>query len=316
MASFGMDGIFGLLIRVDSVLLLERCLAGHVIQSVCSQVDIVANVTGICDAHALILIPGRAVLYGQFDAAEYANRVGGIGGNCLTLFYKVAFNGKNVVLIYISGRQFEIVVGYRQIVDVHIEIFIKPECYRHLCLRTYALRKLKQQVPRGNICNIAAGNHGKQGLQLFGYLNRHHIQAKHIGNVHRQLRVDNMVAIHRIITAGEIFRISNGSCPCKGSIAACSVIKVKNGLICAVHGNLHTCADRIILSNLCSNRYVFQPGFLIAGKIEPVIYGFNRTRRSFAQIEFDIARGNGNGVFVISSNQRKPHGIAIYGIDA
>ena len=243
MASLGMNCIFGLLIRIDSVLLLERFLTGHAMQSVCSQIDIVANVTGIRNAHALIRIPSRAVLYGQFDAAENANRVGGIGGNCLTLFYKVAFNGKNVVLIYISGRQFEIVVGYRQIVDVHIEIFIKPECYRHLCLRTYALRKLKQQVPRGNICNIAAGNHGKQGLQLFGYLNRHHIQAKHIGNVHRQLRVDNMVAIHRIITAGEIFRISNGSRPCKGSIAACSVIKVKNGLICAVHGNPHACAD-------------------------------------------------------------------------
>ena len=125
-----------------------------------------------------------------------------------------------------------------------------------------------------------------------------------------------MVAIHRIITAGEIVRIGNGPCPCKGSIAACSVIKVENGLICAVHGNLYTCADRIVMGDQRGNRYVSQPGFFIAGKIESIISGFNRTRRFFTQIEFDIARGNGNGVFVISSNQRKTHAIAIYGIDA
>ena len=64
MAAAGVRGILRLLIGINSVLLLEGCLLGHVVECICAQIDIVADRTRVLDTQALIRIPLCAVLGG------------------------------------------------------------------------------------------------------------------------------------------------------------------------------------------------------------------------------------------------------------
>ena len=242
-AALGMNGVFRFLIGVNAVLLLERGLAGHVIERICAEINVIAHGTGVSNGQSLVCAPRCAVLNGELHAAENANGVSSIGRNCLALLDEVALDGKKIVFINFRRGKREVVVRHRKSVKIYINIRVKLEFYRYFGLAADAFRKLEKQIPCGNAGNIATGNHFKQRLKLFGNFYRHHIQTEDIGDIHRQIGVNYMVTIRDIVVAGNIFRVGNCSCPRKGSAAACCIVEVENSLIFAVHCNFKRSTD-------------------------------------------------------------------------
>ena len=207
MAAAGVRGILRLLIGIDPILLLEGGLLRHVVERVCAQIDVVANRTGVLNAQALIIIPLCAALGGQLHAAEDANRIGRIRIDGLALLDEVALHSEQIVFVQGCGCKTEVIIGHRQVGDVHSDILVKLELHCYLGLRAYALRQLEQQIPSRDAGNIAASNHGQKRLQLFRYLDRHHIQSKDIGDIHGLAGIDHMIAVCLAISSGKIFRI-------------------------------------------------------------------------------------------------------------
>ena len=316
MAAARMRGVFRLLIGVNAVLLLEGGLAGHVVECVCAQIDVVADRAGVLDAQALIIIPLCAVLGGQLHAAEDADGVGRIGIDGLTLLDKVALDGKKVVFVQHRRGQREVIVRHRQAADVHSHVLVKLELYRHFGLFADALRQLEQQIPCRDAGNVAAGDHRQQRLQLLRDLDRHHVQTENIGNVHRLAGIDHMIAVDLAVAAGDVFRVRDLTRPCKRPVAARRVVKVEDRLIFAVHGDLDRRADGIVAGNHCGHRRVFQSGAFHAGKCKAVTHSFNRTCRAAAQLKRDILRADRNGIFIVGSDQGKVYRLAVDGIDA
>ena len=316
MAAARMRGVFRLLIGVNAVLLLEGGLAGHVVECVCAQIDVVADRAGVRDRQRLIRVPCRAVPNAQLYAAEDADGVGRIGINGLTLLDKVALDGEKIVLIQLRRGQREVIVRHRQAADVHSHVLVKLELYRHFGLFADALRQLEQQIPCRDAGNVAAGDHRQQRLQLLRDLDRHHVQTENVGNVHRLAGIDHMIMIDLAVAAGDVFRVRDLTRPCKRPVAACRVVKVEDRLIFAVHGDLDRRADGIIACDLCSHRRVFQSGAFHAGKCKAVTHSFNRTCRAAAQLKRDVLRADRNGIFVIGGDQGKVYRLAVDGIDA
>ena len=316
MAAARMRGVFRLLIGVNAVLLLEGGLAGHAVERIRAQIDVVADRAGVLDAQALIIIPLCAVLGGQLHAAEDADGVGRIGIDGLTLLDKVALDGKKVVFVQHRRGQREVIVRHRQTTDVHSHVLVKLELYRHFGLFADALRQLEQQIPCRDAGNVAAGNHLQQRLQLLRELDRHHVQTENVGNVHRLAGIDHMIAVDLAVAAGDVFRVRDLTRPCKRPVAARRVVKVEDRLIFAVHGDLDRRADGIVAGNHCGHRRVFQSGAFHAGKCKAVTHSFNRTCRAAAQLKRDVLRADRNGIFIVGSDQGKVYRLAVDGIDA
>ena len=316
MAAARMRGVFRLLIGVNAVLLLEGGLAGHVVECVCAQIDVVADRAGVRDRQRLIRVPCRAVPNAQLYAAEDADGVGRIGIDGLTLLDKVALDGKKVVFVQNRRGQREVIVRHRQAADVHSHVLVKLELYRHFGLFADALRQLEQQIPCRDAGNVAAGDHRQQRLQLLRDLDRHHVQTENVGNVHRLAGIDHMIAVDLAVAAGDVFRVRDLTRPCKRPVAARRVVKVEDRLIFAVHGDLDRRADGIVAGNHCGHRRVFQSGAFHAGKCKAVTHSFNRTCRAAAQLKRDVLRADRNGIFVIGGDQGKVYRLAVDGIDA
>ena len=316
MAAAGVRGILRLLIGIDPILLLEGGLLGHVVECVCTQIDVVADRTGVLDAQALIIIPLCAILGGQLHAAEDADGVGRIRIDGLALLDEVALHSEQIVFVQGCGCKTEVIIRHRQVGDVHSDILVKLELHRHLSLRADALCQLEQQIPSCNAGNIAASNHGQKRLQLFRHLDRHHIQSEDIGDVHGLAGIDHMIAVYLAVAAGEVFRIGDISCPCEGSVAACGVVKVENRLIGTVHGDLNRSTDRVVPRNHGRDGHIAQTGLLAAGKGKAIVRSFHSTCCAVAQFKCDITRAHSNRILVIGCNQRKAHRVSVNGVDA
>ena len=316
MAAAGVRGILRLLIGIDPILLLEGGLLGHVVECVCAQIDVVADRTGVLDAQALIRIPLCAILGGQLHAAEDADGVGRIRIDGLALLDEVALQSEQIVFVQGCGCKTEVIIGHRQVGDVHSDILVKLELHRHLSLRADTLCQLEQQIPSCNAGNIAASNHGQKRLQLFRHLDRHHIQSEDIGDVHGLAGIDHMIAVCLAVAAGEVFRIGDISCPCEGSVAACSVVKVENRLIGTVHSDLDRGTDGVVPRDHGCDSNIAQTGLLAAGKGKAIVRSFHSTCCAVAQFKCDIACAHSDGILVIGCNQRKAYRISVNGVDA
>ena len=316
MAAAGVRGILRLLIGIDPILLLEGGLLGHVVECVCAQIDVVADRTGVLDAQALIRIPLCAILGGQLHAAEDADGVGRIRIDGLALLDEVALHREQIVFVQGCGCKTEVIIGHRQVGDVHSDILVKLELHRHLGLRADALCQLEQQIPSCNAGNIAASNHGQKRLQLFRHLDRHHIQSEDIGDVHGLAGIDHMIVVCLTIAAGEVFRIGDISCPCEGSVAARGIVKVENRLIGTVHGDLDRGTDRVVPRDHGRDGHIAQTRLLAAGKGKAIVRSFHSTCCAVAQFKCDIARAHSDGILVIGCNQRKAHRVSVNGVDA
>ena len=315
-AAAGVRGILWLLIGINPILLLEGSLLSHAVECVCTQINVVADRTGVFDAQALIRIPLCAVLGGQLHAAEDADGVGRIRIDGLALLDEVALHSEQIILVQGCGCQTEIIIGHRQVGDVHSDILVKLELHRYLGLRTDTLRQLEQQIPSCDAGNIAASNHGQKRFQLFRNLDRHHIQSEDIGDIHGLARIDHMIAVCFAIASGKIFRIGDISRPCEGSVAARGVVKVENCLIGTVHSDLDRGTDGVVPRDHGRDGHIAQTRLLAAGKGKAIVRSFNGTCCAVAQFKCDIACAHSDGILVIGCNQRKAHRVSINGVDA
>ena len=125
-----------------------------------------------------------------------------------------------------------------------------------------------------------------------------------------------MIAVRLAVSAGEIFRVGDLSCPRKGSVAARGVVKVENCLIGAVHGDLDRGADGVVPRNHGRNGHIAQTGLLAAGKGKAIVRSFHSTCCAVAQFKCDIACAHSDGILVIGCNQRKAYRISVNGVDA
>ena len=125
-----------------------------------------------------------------------------------------------------------------------------------------------------------------------------------------------MIAVCLAVAAGEVFRIGDISCPCEGSVAACSVVKVENRLIGTVHGDLNRSTDRVVPRNHGRDGHIAQTGLLAAGKGKAIVRSFHSTCCAVAQFKCDIACAHSDGILVIGCNQRKAHRVSVNGVDA
>ena len=124
-----------------------------------------------------------------------------------------------------------------------------------------------------------------------------------------------MIAVCLAVAAGEVFRIGDISCPCEGSVAACSVVKVENRLIGTVHGDLNRSTDRVVPRNHGRDGHIAQTGRLAAGKGKAIVRSFHSTCCAVAQFKCDIARAYSDGILIIGCNQRKAHRVSVNGVD-
>ena len=315
-SALGMDDVFRLLIGVNAVLLLERGLTRHAVKRIRAQIDVIADGAGVCNGNRLILAPLCIVLDAHFDAAEDADGIRGLRRDRLALLDEVALDGKHVALIDLCRGQREIVVRHRQPGDVHIDLRIEAELHGHLGLFADALCQLKQQIPCRDVGNVAACDHRQKRLQLFGNLDRHHIQTKDIGDVHRLAGVNDVIAVGHIIAAGDILRVRDLARPCKRPVAACRVVKVEDRLTFTVHGDLDRRADGIVTRDHGGDRDIPQAGFLDAGEHEAAVPRLDGARRIVAQLKCDVVRADRDRVFVVGDDQRKLDRLAVNGVDA
>ena len=315
-AALWMDDVFRLLIGVNAVLLLERGLTRHAVKRIRAQIDVIADGAGVCNGNRLILAPLCIVLDAHFDAAEDADGIRGLRRDRLALLDEVALDGKHVALIDLCRGQREIVVRHRQPGDVHIDLRIEAELHGHLGLFADALCQLKQQIPCRDVGNVAACDHRQKRLQLFGNLDRHHIQTKDIGDVHRLAGVNDVIAVGHIIAAGDILRVRDLARPCKRPVAACRVVKVEDRLTFTVHGDLDRRADGVVARDHGGDRDISQAGFLDAGEHEAAVPRLDGARRIVAQLKCNVVRADRDRVFVVGDDQRKLNCLAVNGVGA
>ena len=316
MAAARVRGIFRFLIGINPILLLERGLIRHAVKRVRTQIDVVADRTGVRDAQALLRIPLCAVLGGHLHTAENTDGVGRIRVDGLALLDEIALHGKRVVFIHGRRGQAKVIVGYGQIGNVHMDILVKLELHDHFGFRADTLCQLEQQIPGRDSGNVAAGYHGQQRLQFLRHLDRHHVQSEDIGDIHGLGGVDHMIAVCLAVAAGEILRIGNVSRPREGSVAACGVVKVENRLIGAVHGDLDRGADGVVPGDHGRDGHIAQAGRLAAGKGKAAVRSFHCTCRAAAQLKGDVAGTHSDRIFIVGCDQGKAHRIPIDSIDA
>ena len=311
----GMCGVFGLLIRIDAVLLLEGCLAGHTVQRICAEVDVISDGAGIGDGQAVVAVPCRVVPDRQLDAAEDAYRIGGIRVDGLTLLYEVALYCKEIVFVQLRACETEVIVRDGQIRHVDIEVRVKLYLDDDLGLGADALGKLEQQIPCGNSGNIAACDHRQQRLDLFRDAYSSHVEAEHIGDVHRQARVKDMVTVGLILAGGELLGVGDVSRPGEGSVAGRGIVKVEYRLILAVHRDLYRRAYRVVAGDLRGDGRISEAGVGAAGECKAKFRRFNGTGRIVAEVKLYIVRTDGNGILIIGRYQRQVHGLAVDSVD-
>ena len=232
--AFGMGGIFRLSIRVNTILLLEGFLAGHGVKRVSTQIDVIADITAVCQRQAVIFIPCCVILRSQRDATDNDNGVGGLGPDCLALLDPVDGKGQRVrCLIQLCIAQGEIVIHDLQIGVIDRRILIECNLHLYICLAADTLGKLQQDIPCGDIIQIASRHHGKKRNKLFGDLHLLHIQCKGVLGHHGQIGIVDIIGVGSdvILGRGDEGGVGYLPVPCQRTVAEHGGIKVKLCLI-------------------------------------------------------------------------------------
>ncbi len=120
-----------------------------------------------------------------------------------------------------------------------MEIAVKLNLNRYFRLRTNTLGQLKKEIPCCNISHISSCNHREKRTQIVRHINRCHVKRENIVNIHRLISINDMITIRLVLTVEDKFSIRDISYPCQTSVSARTIIKIKNRLILAIHGNFN-----------------------------------------------------------------------------
>ena len=295
--------MFLIYIWINSICLLCRFLASHIVQHAGAQIDVIAQIAAVGNGKAFILIPCSIGLRRCFDAAENNDGVGRIRFNRLRLLVPVADNRQGVgFLIQRRTGQGEVVIDQCQLRIVNVQIFIHLKIECNCGIFADALGQLEEQIPCANIVGVTASNQTQQGFDFFGDRHGGHIQRKDIGDVHCLLRISDMI-IGLTICGG----VGHIPIPCELLIARHGGIKVKHSFAVLVQCDLHRIANREILGQLRGDGHHADAGAFVTDERQPV----KCAGRTGAQREGNVTRTNCHRVSVIGCLKRQCHGGAI-----
>ena len=300
--------MFLIYIWINSICLLCRFLASHIVQCIGAQIDVIAQVTAVGNGEASVLVPCSVTLGRCLDSTEDNDGVRRIRFNRLRLLIPVADNRQSVGFL-IQGRTGpgEVIIDQLQLGIVDVKILIHLEIERNSSILSDTLCQLEEQIPCANIVSVTASNQSQQGLDFFGDRHGGHIQRKDIGDVHCLLRISDMI-IGLTICGG----VGHITIPCELLIARHGGIKVKDRFAVLIQCDLHRVTDGQILGQLRGDGHHADAGAFVTDERQPV----KCAGRTGAQREGNIISANCHKVSVIGCLKRQCHGGAIDGVHA
>ena len=203
MTALWMDHILRLLIGIDPIVLLEGGLTGHRVQRIGSQINVVADFSGIVHAEAVRRIPQCVILWCQLNAADDHNGIGCLLGDGLSLLDPADGQSQGVGLrVKLAAFQPEILIDDFQLTGIHRHIGIKAQLCLHGGFSADPLCQLQQDIPCRDIFKVSPCYHAQQRHQPFRHLDLLHIQCKGVGCCHRQSGLVDLInaAQHAVLT--------------------------------------------------------------------------------------------------------------------
>ena len=311
----GMDHILRLLIGIDLIVLLEGGLAGHGIQRIGAQIDVIADLTGIVHAEAVRRIPRRVISGRQPNAADNHNGIGRLLGDCLGLLDPADGQSQGVGLrIQLAVFQLEIVVDNFQLAGIHRHIGIKVQLRLHGGFPADPLRQLQENIPCGNIFKISPRHHAQQRHQPLRHLHLLHIQRKGVGGRHGHSGLVNLIDAvqYAVLTVRDHGGIGHLPVPRQIAVPIHGGVKVKFCLVLAVERQYHGCRYGVVGRKHGGHLHIADPrsGAGRKGK------SLHRPGGTVSQSDRHILRAENHGVSSTGRRQRQLRPLAIDHIHA
>ena len=278
-------------------------LHSKVIQCVCTQEDVVADIAADLDIQLIVAVPCSACLGLCLDAAQNADGITCSRIQSLLLVHPAAGQRYRVgSLIQNHILLVEVIVHDLQFGDIHIQVLIELGNHRDLSQHTDTLCQLHQEVPCGGIDIIAVGQHVNNILQLFGNADRSHIQCKGVFHIHALLGIGYLVsqAVHSR-------SVIHNTVPCQNTVAGCNSVKIKDCFICLEQIHNHVVIDFVIIVKLNRKLQAAHSEFFVGNESNTIdICNFIIVSGIFiAQIRPDIIQIIGNRIAVIGTDDRQ-----------
>ena len=290
----------GILIGIDPVGFLRGGPACQAVQRAGAQIDVIAQIAAVGNGKAFVLIPCSIGLRRCFNAAENNDRVGRIRFNRLRLLVPVADNRQGVgFLIQSRTCQGEVVIDQCQLRIVNVQIFIHLKIECNCGIFADALCQLEEQIPCAHTVHIAARDHTQERLDFIRHGHGGHIQRKDIGNIHRLLRISDVI-IGSIVRGG----VGHITVPRKLFITGHSGVKIKDRFTVLIQCDLHRVTDGQIFGQLCGDGHHADAGAFVTDERQPV----KCAGCTGAQGKCNIISANCNRIPVIGCLKGKCHG--------
>ena len=301
----------GRIIGVHEGFQIEGCLVLRFlrkgVQTACTQIDLVADLTAVCNSQTTLIGPCCVILGGQLDTTEDTHGVGFRRIDRLSLLLPIQR--------YLQGVGFRIqgcvlkleeLVYQGQTAVIHIHIGIEGNSGSNFRQGTDTLCQRHQECPRRCAFHVRARQHVDQIIQLAGDGNLGHVDRKDIGSNHI------LTGILDIIGIG-IFRscVGNLTIPSQLTVAAGCLVKVEGCLTLVVHCQRDACAHSSIMCQFNRKLCSLDGAIFIAVELEII----NRTCFRLLQCEYQIAFHNGDRLAVIQRLHRQFNHVAIDQVD-
>ena len=229
---------------MKSVNLLVFRLTCEGIKSVCSEVSLIANATGVNNAKCAVCIPVRAILGSKLDAGEHAKWICGRGINSLSLVNPVKSKCKSIcALIELGLCEAKVLVTNVKLAIIDIKVIIEVDSGGNFSKHTYTLCKLKKEVPCGCILHIRTGKHVSKVSELTGNRNLSHIKSKDIVSCHILVKINSCISDK--VYGCSIFNITK---PCELTVTTGCHAEVKAIFTLLEHVKCNAAAYRFIIS--------------------------------------------------------------------
>ena len=229
-------GVGRITVGVNAEHSLAFGLLCEAVQTACTHIDLVADVTG---GHGIDLggILPDAILGSQLDAIDHAQGICGSHINDLALLDPAQSNGQGIGgFIKLLILQNEVIVEDLQLGVIDIETVIEVDGCLNPGQIADTLCQAGQEGPCIGAIHGAAGQHIGQLFQTLRNGQCGHIQRKDIGSDHILGRINNIVDV-TVLDLG----VGNLTVPCQHTVAAGSLIKVKAVLALLVQHDIDGC---------------------------------------------------------------------------
>ena len=300
------EGGIGIHEGIQTVDLLVLSLLCEGVESVCSEVTLVAEVTLGNDVETVARRLKCAILGSQLDTGEHAEGICVSGIDRSSLVDPVQGQSQRVGLLVEAGlREGEEVVLDHQLAVINDHVVVEVDGCGDLGQNADTLCQLEQEVPSGSIGSISTGQHVDQVVQLSGDRDLGHIDSKDVRCSHLLVDIDSGEGdtVHR----GRVGHLAE---PCELTVAAGCQAEVEGVLTLLEHVQGDGAVDAGVILPGCGDLNDLRAGDLLANEH---VTG-DRTVGVVLKRVNDIAIVDRNGLVVVACGNGK-HGVgAVNGI--